>query len=87
MLFYRLRGNPLHSSTTGGQIIPFEREMCCDVVSLNVHLCYDTVDTLLKDGERRFFFVLFKKKHHYCWINFGFQLAVMSFPRAAVALC
>lgn len=29
--------------TTGGQIMPFEREMCCDIVSLNLQLCHDSL--------------------------------------------
>lgn len=37
------RGTPLHSLTTGGQVMPFEREMCCDIVSLNLQLCIDTL--------------------------------------------
>lgn len=36
-------GEPLLSATTGGQIMPFEREMCFDIVSLNLQLCYDSL--------------------------------------------
>lgn len=36
-------GEPWLSATTGGQIMPFEREMCFDTVSLNLRLCYDSL--------------------------------------------
>lgn len=42
-LYERLLWKPLHSLTTGDQEMPFQRKMCCDIVSLNLQVWDNTL--------------------------------------------